>query len=182
MCISIMLGMGMPTTAAYAVAASVVAPGLVQMGIPVLTAHFFVFYFAVVSAITPPVALASYAAAAISGAKAMETSIASFRIGLAAFIVPFMFFYNSALLMDADVFPIIRALITALVGVYLLSSAVQAWFLSYSAPWYLRILLITAAFMMIEGGLYTDIAGVAAGVIAYFVQKFINNRITPSPA
>ena len=182
MCISIMLGMGMPTTAAYAVAASVVAPGLVQMGIPVLTAHFFVFYFAVVSAITPPVALASYAAAAISGAKAMETSIASFRIGLAAFIVPFMFFYNSALLMDADVFPIIRALITALVGVYLLSSAVQAWFLSYSAPWYLRILLITAAFMMIEGGLYTDIAGVAAGVVAYFVQKFINNRITPSPA
>ncbi len=84
--------------------------------------------------------------------------------------------------MDADVFPIIRALITALVGVYLLSSAVQAWFLSYSAPWYLRILLITAAFMMIEGGLYTDIAGVAAGVVAYFVQKFINNRITPSPA
>jgi TRAP transporter 4TM/12TM fusion protein len=182
MCISILLGMGMPTTAAYAVAASVVAPGLVQMGIPVLTAHFFVFYFAVVSAITPPVALASYAAAAISGAKAMETSIASFRIGLAAFIVPFMFFYNSALLMEGDVFPIIRALITALVGVYLLSSSVQAWFLSYSAPWYLRLLLMMAAFMMIEGGIYTDLAGIAAGVVAYLVQKSINNRITPTTA
>jgi TRAP-type uncharacterized transport system fused permease subunit len=100
MCIAILLGMGMPTTAAYAVAASVVAPGLVQLGIPMLTAHFFVFYFAVVSAITPPVALASYAAAGISGANPMETSVASFKIGIAAFIVPFMFFYNSAILMD----------------------------------------------------------------------------------
>src|SRR6056297_3092955 len=80
MCIAILLGMGMPTTAAYAVAASVVAPGLVQLGIPQLTAHFFVFYFAVVSAITPPVALASYAAAGISGANPMETSVASFKI------------------------------------------------------------------------------------------------------
>jgi TRAP transporter 4TM/12TM fusion protein len=180
MCISILLGMGMPTTAAYAVAASVVAPGLIQMGIPVLTAHFFVFYFAVVSAITPPVALASYAAAAISGAKAMATSIASFRIGLAAFIVPFMFFYNDALLMEGDVFPIVRAIITALVGVYLLSSAVQAWFLDNAAPWYLRILLIIAAFLMIEGGLYTDLAGIAAGAIAFFTQKWIKKQLAES--
>ena len=99
MCISILLGMGMPTTAAYAVAASVVAPGLVQLGIQPLTAHFFVFYFAVLSAITPPVALASYAAAGISGGNPMETSVTSFKIGIAAFIVPFMFFYNPALLM-----------------------------------------------------------------------------------
>ncbi|MEL7163895.1 MAG: TRAP transporter fused permease subunit, partial [Pseudomonadota bacterium] len=83
MCIAILLGMGMPTTAAYAVAASVVAPGLVDLGIPQLTAHFFVFYFAVVSAITPPVALASYAAAGISGANPMATSVDSFRIGIA---------------------------------------------------------------------------------------------------
>jgi TRAP transporter 4TM/12TM fusion protein len=182
MCISILLGMGMPTTAAYAVAASVVAPGLVQMGIPPLTAHFFVFYFAVVSAITPPVALASYAAAAISGAKAMATSVASFKIGLAAFIVPFMFFYNSALLMDAEPFAIARALITALVGVYLLSSGVQGWFLKYAAPWYLRILLIIAAFLMIEGGIYTDLAGIAAGVIAYFVQKMIASKLVQAPS
>jgi TRAP-type uncharacterized transport system fused permease subunit len=109
MCIAILLGMGMPTTAAYAVAASVVAPGLVQLGIPMLTAHFFVFYFAVVSAITPPVALASYAAAGISGANPMETSVASFKIGIAAFIVPFMFFYNSAILMEGTWFEVIRA-------------------------------------------------------------------------
>lgn len=176
MCIAILLGMGMPTTAAYAVAASVVAPGLVQMGIPMLTAHFFVFYFAVVSAITPPVALASYAAAGISGAKAMATSVASFKIGLAAFIVPFMFFYNSALLMDGSFVEVGRALVTAVVGVYLLSSGVQAWFLRYAAPWYLRVLLIVAAFLMIEGGLVTDLAGITAGAIAFFVQRLLNTR------
>ena len=85
MIISIILGMGMPTTAAYAVAASVVAPGLIELGIEPLIAHFFVFYFAVVSAITPPVALAAYAGAAIAGAEPMRTSVTAFRVGLAAF-------------------------------------------------------------------------------------------------
>jgi len=136
MCISILLGMGMPTTAAYAVAASVVAPGLVQLGIPNLTAHFFVFYFAVLSAITPPVALASYAAAGISGANPMETSVTSFKIGIAAFIVPFMFFYNGALLMDGVWYEVLRAAITAIVGVFLLSSGVQGWFVGKRAVWF----------------------------------------------
>ena len=125
MCIAILLGMGMPTTAAYAVAASVVAPCLVQLGIPQLTAHFFVFYFAVVSAITPPVALASYAAAGISGANPIETSVASFKIGIAALIVPFMFFYNSDILMDGTWFEVVLAGVTAVFGVLLLSSGVQ---------------------------------------------------------
>ncbi|WP_370251563.1 TRAP transporter permease, partial [Nioella sp.] len=129
MCIAILLGMGMPTTAAYAVAASVVAPGLVDLGIPQLTAHFFVFYFAVVSAITPPVALASYAAAGISGSNPMETSVASFKIGISAFVVPFMFFYNSAILMDGTWFEVIRAALTATVGVFLLSAGMQGWFM-----------------------------------------------------
>ncbi|MDX1457066.1 MAG: TRAP transporter fused permease subunit [Marinobacter sp.] len=171
MFISILLGMGMPTTAAYAVAASVVAPGLVQLGIEPLTAHFFVFYFAVVSAITPPVALASYAAAGISGANAMETSVASFRIGLAAFIVPFMFFYNSALLMDAGLFEIARALVTATFGVYLLAGAVQGWFVGQKASALIRLVLLAAALLMIEGGMVTDLVGVAAVVLAYLAQK-----------
>lgn len=181
MLISILLGMGMPTTAAYAVAASVVAPGLVQLGIAPLTAHFFIFYFAVVSAITPPVALASYAAAGISGANPMETSTASFKIGLSAFIVPFMFFYNSALLMDADFFSIVRALLTALVGVYMLSAGVQGWFVNQRSPWVARLLLIIAAFLMIEGGLLTDIAGVVAIVSAFFFQKLFPFK-QPEPA
>ncbi len=171
MFISILLGMGMPTTAAYAVAASVVAPGLVQLGIEPLTAHFFVFYFAVVSAITPPVALASYAAAGISGANAMETSVASFRIGIAAFIVPFMFFYNGALLMEAGWFDIGRALVTALFGVYLLSGGVLGWFANVSASWIARLLLIGAALLMIEGGLVSDMMGIGLAVVAFLMQR-----------
>jgi len=173
MCIAILLGMGMPTTAAYAVAASVVAPGLVQLGIPQLTAHFFVFYFAVLSAITPPVALASYAAAGISGANPMETSTASFKIGIAAFIVPFMFFYNSSLLMEGSWFEVTRAGLTAVVGVFLLSSGVQGWFMGSRAAWFLRLIVILAALFMIEGGGWTDIIGVGIAVGAVFIQKLL---------
>ncbi|MBO6757370.1 MAG: TRAP transporter permease [Roseibium sp.] len=176
MCISILLGMGMPTTAAYAVAASVVAPGLVQLDIPQLTAHFFVFYFAVLSAITPPVALASYAAAGISGANPMETSVTSFKIGIAAFIVPFMFFYNSAILMDGTVLEIIRAAATAVVGVFLLSSGVQGWFLGASAVWFLRVGLVISALFMIEGGLLSDMIGLGFAAAVLAVQRLVRPK------
>jgi TRAP transporter 4TM/12TM fusion protein len=176
MCIAILLGMGMPTTAAYAVAASVVAPGLVELGIPVLTAHFFVFYFAVLSAITPPVALASYAAAGISGANPMETSVTSFKFGLAAFIVPFMFFYNSAILMDGTTMEIARAGVTAVFGVFLLSSGVQGWFMGTIIVWFLRAGLILAALLMIEGGLISDLTGLVVAAIVYAVQKLFHPK------
>jgi TRAP transporter 4TM/12TM fusion protein len=182
MCIAILLGMGMPTTAAYAVAASVVAPGLVQLGIPQLTAHFFVFYFAVVSAITPPVALASYAAAGISGANPMATSVASFKIGIAAFIVPFMFFYNSALLMDGTWYEVSRAAVTAVFGVFLLSAGVQGWFWGQRAAWFIRLAIIVAALFMIEGGIVTDVIGIAFVAGAWLVQKiFQPNPDAPIP-
>lgn len=191
MCIAILLGMGMPTTAAYAVAASVVAPGLVSLGIPQLTAHFFVFYFAVVSAITPPVALASYAAAGISGANPMETSVASFKIGIAAFIVPFMFFYNGNLLMQGPIvevagvmvheapawYNIARAGATAIVGIFLLTSGIQGWFLGGRPAWFLRAGLILAALLLIAGGIATDLAGVGIAAAIFFVQRVIK----PSP-
>ncbi|MDA8585267.1 TRAP transporter fused permease subunit [Rhodobacteraceae bacterium] len=180
MCISILLGMGMPTTAAYAVAASVVAPGLIQLGIPPLTAHFFVFYFAVVSAITPPVALASYAAAGISGANPMETSVASFKIGISAFIVPFMFFYNSALLMDGTWFEVLRAGATAVFGVFLLSSGVQGWWAANRAGWPIRIGLIVVALFMIEGGLVSDLIGIGGAAVLFFLSR-ATRRKTAAP-
>jgi TRAP transporter 4TM/12TM fusion protein len=180
MCIAILLGMGMPTTAAYAVAASVVAPGLIQLGIPQLTAHFFVFYFAVVSAITPPVALASYAAAGISGANPMETSMASFKIGIAAFIVPFMFFYNSAILMEGYWSEIIRSGITAIFGVFLLSSGVQGWFMGSRPAWFLRVGLMGAALFMIEGGWISDMIGIGTAVVVYFIQKVFQPKADAS--
>ncbi len=173
MCIAILLGMGMPTTAAYAVAASVVAPGLIELGIPALTAHFFVFYFAVLSAITPPVALASYAAAGISGANPMETSVASFKIGIAAFVVPFMFFYNSALLMDGSFFEVFRAGVTAVVGVFLLASGVQGWVVGARAAWFIRLAVIVAALFLIEGGWLTDLIGIGLAAGTLFLQKVV---------
>lgn len=170
MCISILLGMGMPTTAAYAVAASVVAPGLINIGIDPLVAHFFVFYFAVVSAITPPVALASYAAAGISGDNAMGTSVASFKIGLAAFIVPFMFYYSPAMLMEGSALQILRVGVTATFGIVLLAGMVQAWFFGPVKSWQ-RLAMLVGAMFMIYGGIYSDIAGLALGIALFVMQR-----------
>jgi TRAP transporter 4TM/12TM fusion protein len=170
MLIALVLGMGMPTTAAYAVAASVVAPGLIQLGIEPLIAHFFVFYFAVISSITPPVALAAYAGAAIAGSEPMRTSVESFKMGLAAFIVPFMFFYSPAMLMEGDWLTIARTALTGLLGVYLLASAVVGYLrLPLSLP--LRLVLVVGALLMIEGGLETDIVGLAIGAGVWFYQS-----------
>lgn len=175
MAISIILGMGMPTTAAYAVAASAVVPGLIKMGFDPLFAHMFVFYYAVISAITPPVALAAFAAAGISGTDPMKTGVRAFQIGLAAFIVPFMFYYSPELLLISDSgFAIAMATITALIGVYLLSASVQAWFFGKKASWYSRILLLVAALLFMVSGLQTDL--IAIGVVAalIIIQKFFN--------
>lgn len=166
MMIAVILGMGMPTTAAYAVAASVVAPGLIEIGIEPLVAHFFVFYFAVVSAITPPVALAAYAGAAIAGSEPMRTSVTSFKVGLAAFIVPFMFFYSPGLLMEAPWYESLRNLITALAGVYMLAGAVQAWFVG-PANNVFRLVLLFGSICMISGDWRTDLLGI--GILAVMV-------------
>lgn len=170
MCISIVLGMGMPTTAAYAVAAAVVAPGLVNLGIPVLTAHFFVFYFAVMSAITPPVALAAYAGAALAGSDPMRTSVESFKIGLAAFVVPFMFFYSQAMLMQGSWLEILHVFLTASLGIYMLAAAVQGWFFgALGLP--LRLVLLIAALSMISGGLISDVIGLVVGGSLFAYQR-----------
>ncbi|AHE99778.1 TRAP transporter permease [Thioalkalivibrio paradoxus] len=169
MAISVLLGMGMPTTAAYAVAASVVAPGLIQMGVEPLVAHFFVFYYSVISAITPPVALAAYAGAAIAGSEPMRTSVTAFKIGLAAFIVPFMFFYHPALLMVGDNLTITLNFATALIGVFLLAAAAQGWFFG-AATWALRGVLFGTALLMISGTVVTDLTGLALFAAALLWQ------------
>lgn len=170
MLISIILGMGMPTTAAYAVAASVVAPGLVRMGIEPLIAHFFVFYYACVSAITPPVALASYAASAISGSDPMKTGFTSFRLGIAAYIVPFMFFYAPAILMIGDPIHIVIRAVTALIGIYALSSAVQGWYWGKVAlP--IQVILLIASFLLVTKNELLDLLGLGILALLFVVQK-----------
>jgi TRAP transporter 4TM/12TM fusion protein len=170
MCVAIILGMGMPTTAAYAVAASVIAPGLIRMGIEPLTAHFFIFYYAVMSAITPPVALAAYAGAAIAQSDPMRTSVESFKIGLAAFVVPFMFFYSSTLLMQGAWFDVLHDFLTACFGIYLLASAVQGWMFG-PLNVVLRIVVGAAALAMIAGGWTSDAIGLATAAAVFLIQK-----------
>lgn len=170
MCVSIVPGMGMPTTAAYAVAASVIAPGVIALGVEPLTAHFFIFYFAVMSAVTPPVALAAYAGAALAGSDPMKTSVESFRIGLAAFIVPYMFFYTDAMLLQGHWLDILHVGVAALLGVYLLCCAVQGWMTGPLAVW-LRVVLAAAALCLIAGGWLTDAIGLGAWALAWYVQK-----------
>ena len=126
--VALVLGMGMPTTAAYAIAAAVIAPGLAKIGVPVLVAHMFIFYFAVISAITPPVALASFAAAGMAQADPWKTSWIALKLGLATFIVPFMFFYSPVLLMKGEWIEIVQATLTACVGVWFLAGATEGWF------------------------------------------------------
>ncbi len=187
MIVAIILGMGMPTTAAYAVAASVVAPGLASLIEPTLVgyadpdrtsrliAHFFVFYFAVISAITPPVALAAYAGAGIAGADPMRTSFRAFSTGLAAFIVPFVFFYSPAMLLEGSLFQALQVAATALVGVYFLSAAVQGYLLA-SLGILQRLALIAGAVLMIQGGILTDAIGVAIGLAVLLPQRRANRK------
>lgn len=175
MLLAILLGMGMPTTAAYAVAASVVAPGLIRMGIEPLHAHMFVFYYAVVSAITPPVAMAAFAAAGVGGTDPMKTSIQAFRLGLAAYLVPFMFMYSPSLLMDGSALKVTMATITALVGVFFLASTVQGYFFGY-VTWIQRVMLMIASLALINAGLTWDVIGLSLGLSVYLLGKFMNKN------
>lgn len=170
MFIAILLGMGMPTTAAYAVAASVVAPGLINIGIEPLVAHMFVFYYAVMSAITPPVALAAYAAAGISGTDPMKTGVEAFRLGIAAFIVPFMFIYSPQLLMVGSGTEIGVAVLTASIGIYLLAASVQGWFAGRRATIITRVLLIAAALCSLDASITTDLIALVIVAVAVAVQ------------
>ncbi|WP_165763899.1 TRAP transporter permease [Halalkalibacter urbisdiaboli] len=173
MFIAILLGMGMPTTAAYAVAASVVAPGLINLGIEPLYAHMFVFYYAVMSAITPPVALAAYAAAGVAGTDPMKTGVQAFRLGIAAFIVPFMFIYSPEILMVGSGLDITIAVITASIGIYLLAASVQAWFVGRKATLITRILLVAAALCSIYSGYVSDLIALAIIGVAVVVQLML---------
>jgi len=165
------LGMGMPTTAAYAIAASVVAPGLIRLEINPLTAHMFIFYFAILSAITPPVAIASFAAAAMAKADPWKTSWIAVKIGLATFIVPFLFFYSPVLLGKGAWQDVAQALATASIGVYFLACATEGW-INGPLVWPLRIVLATAAICLMIPEIYTDIGGLAVGVAVYAYQRW----------
>ncbi|MCW3489558.1 TRAP transporter permease [Dethiobacter alkaliphilus] len=182
MCVCILLGMGMPTTAAYAVAASVMAPGLVRITIdnPMfahipsdiirLMPHMFVFYFACVSAITPPVALAAYAGAGISGSDPMRTGVMSFRLGIASYIVPYMFFFAPEILGIGAPAMIALRTTTALLGILALSSMVQSYFFGHLV-FIQRILLLVAAFSLVSPNEIFDALGIGLMVLVFLSHR-----------
>jgi TRAP transporter 4TM/12TM fusion protein len=162
--VAIILGMGVPTTAAYAIAAAVVAPGLIRIGVDPLAAHMFIFYFAILSAITPPVALASFAAASMAGADMWRTSMVAVKLGLATFIVPFMFWLSPALLAQGDLVVILQSFLTAAFGVFLLACATEGWMLNGRLAGPLRLVAGAAGLMLMIPELVTDLAGLALGL------------------
>ena len=178
--VALILGMGVPTTAAYAIAAAVVAPGLIRMGIQPLVAHMFIFYYAVLSAITPPVALASFAAAGLARGSLWGTSLTALKFGMATFLVPYMFYLNPVLLAQGALTDILQALATGVIGVVLLACATEGY-LGGRLPLALRLVTGLAAVLCIIPEGLTDLAGVAVGVAIYGWQRW-SARGTPALA
>jgi len=179
--VALILGMGMPTTAAYAIAAAVVAPGVTKMGVPPLVAHMFIFYFAVISAITPPVALASFAAAGMAQSDPWKTSWIAMKMGLATFIVPLMFFFSPVLLMQGTWPEILQAGVTASIGVLFLAAGTEGWARGLlAAP--LRAVMVVAALLCMHPGAVTDVFGIllGGGVYAYQILRGRGGRPAPS--
>lgn len=170
----IVLGMGVPTTANYCIMAATCAPILVQMGVPMIAAHFFVFYFGIVADLTPPVALAAYAGAAIAQANPMKTAFTATKLAIGAFIVPYVFALNPAMLfIDTSVGEVILICITSLVGIFAVSAALEGYFL-HGMKWYERVVSAAGGLLLIYPGLVTDLIGlalVAAALIAQVIGK-----------
>lgn len=166
----IILGMGLPTTAAYIVMAALLVPALVKLGIPLIAAHMFAFYYAIISAITPPVALAVYAGAGLAGSNMWKTGFAAVRIGAPGFIIPFMFAYAPSLLLIGPPLTIFLSLISATIGVVMLAGGMIGWFIR-ETNFMERFFLAAGAILLIKPGFYTDIIGLILLGITILSQK-----------
>ena len=166
----IVLGMGVPTTANYCIMASTCAPILIQLGFPVVAAHFFVFYFGIVADITPPVALAAYAGSAIAKSNPMKTGINATKLAIAAFIVPYIFAYSPALLFEniSGWWEVAQITVSALLGIFAIAASLNG-FLYKKIHWVLRLVLAIGGLGMMIPGTLTDVVGLAlvAAVIVY---------------
>ena len=167
---AIVLGMGVPTTANYVITSTIAAPALEQMGVPVLAAHMFVFYFGIIADVTPPVALAAYAGAGISGGNALKTGVHASKLAIAAFIIPYVFVLSPVLLMvDATPLALVSVTLTALLGMIAISSALCGFLADHCRP-YERLLLIIAGLLMIKPGGITDLVGLVLFVVILVMQ------------
>ena len=169
----IVLGMGVPTTANYCIMAATCAPILIQMGVPDIAAHFFVFYFGIVADLTPPVALAAYAGAAIGQANPMKTAFTATKLAIGAFIVPYVFALNPTMLFvgTQSGWEIVLIISTSLVGIFAVSAALEGYFVA-RMRWYERIVSVAGGLLLIYPGIVTDVIGLSLVALMVVIQIF----------
>jgi TRAP-type uncharacterized transport system fused permease subunit len=176
---AIILGMGMTVTAAYLLMVILIAPALTTLGMASLNAHLFVFYFAVLSFLTPPICMAVYAAASIGKADMLKTGYAAIRLAIAAYIVPFIFAYHPALLLQGSFFEVLEAVVTSLIGIGLVAIAVEGY-LFRPLDWIKRILLCGGGILSVIPGWKTDLLGLAIALPVLFWEWKRNRLIMES--
>ena len=172
----IVLGMGVPTTANYCIMAATCAPILIRMGVPAVAAHFFVFYFGIVADLTPPVALAAYAGAAIAQGNPMKTALTSTKLAIAAFIVPYVFALNPAmLLVDTTAFEVILISITSIIGIFGVSAALEGYIMT-AVPVPMRIASAVGGLLLIFPGVATDALGLTLVALVLVQQLYVRKK------
>jgi len=172
----IVLGMGMPTTPAYIVMVSLLVPAIIKLGAIAPAAHMFAFYFAILSAITPPVALAVFAAAGLAKADMWQSGWEAMRIAAPAYIVPFMFVYEPSLLTIGGWGPALSAFITASIGVMCFAAALQGYLVNREAKLWERAFLLAAALLLIKPGLVTDLIGFSLLAVVFVSNRYLDSR------
>ncbi len=177
----IVLGMGVPTTANYCIMASTCAPILITIGVPQVAAHFFVFYFGIVADITPPVALAAYAGSAIAKAPPMKTAFNATKLAIAAFIVPYIFAMNPAmLLIDTTTLQVIIVVVTSIIGIFGVAAALNGY-LFRQMNILVRVLFAAGGLLMMDPSTSTDFIGLALFAAA-FIWQYLSSRRSPAKA
>ena len=178
----IILGMGVPTTANYCIMASTCAPILVRLGIDPIAAHFFVFYFGIVADITPPVALAAYAGAAIAKSNPMKTGVTATKLAIGAFVVPYVFALDPALLLvNTQVIDVVLICITAVLGMFGVAVCMNGH-LYVKLPWYVRVAYLAAGLLLLDPGIATDVIGLVVIVGLTLLMRYKRQRSSQEPA
>lgn len=179
---SLVLGMGLPASACYLLLASLVAPAIVQLGIPIMAAHLFVLYFGIISNVTPPVAMAAYAAAGIANCNPIQCGIKAFKLAVGGFVLPYFFCFNDVLLMNGPWFEVLRCTIGAIIGIYCMACCMEGYIWTAPINFLGRIAMSIAGLCLIAPSFFTDVVGAAIMILVhiYFIMR--NKRMTSSNA
>ena len=176
----LILGMGMSTLPCYLVLATLVAPALTSMGVPSIAAHLFIFYYGIISAITPPVAIAAYAGASIAKENPIKVGVTACRLGIAAYILPFMFIYSPALVLQGTGVEIAQCVFTAILGCAALAAGSEGYLYGVGklAP-VSRVLCFAGALLLIDGGTLTDVVGLGMLVLSWIIGRATRSKYNP---